>query len=147
VDPATGETTISSAQSEVRVESSDPSVKGSTTVAALEQITVKPGEAPPSRPRRLAREEIAALGGCLVDFHAAAPELARDDVQLHTIERIATVDAAETPWNDPPGLAAPAGNPSNDLVDPGEVCSPADCTDGEMRPPPPAQREQVLVAQ
>jgi hypothetical protein len=146
VDPATGETTISSAQSEVRVESSDPSVKGSTTVAALEQITVKPGEAPPVRPRRLAREEIAALGGCLVDFHAVAPELARDGVQLHTMERIVTRDAAETPWNDPPGPAAPAGGLSNDLVDPAEVCSPTDCTDGEI--PPPDQREQqVLVAQ
>jgi hypothetical protein len=146
VDPATGETTISSAESKVRVESSDPSVKGSTTVAALEQITVKPGEAPPVRPRRLAREEIAALGGCLVDFHAVAPELARDGVQLHTMERIVTRDAAETPWNDPPGPAAPAGGLSNDLVDPAEVCSPTDCTDGEI--PPPDQREQqVLVAQ
>ena len=70
VDPRRARPGCSSAQSEVRVESSDPGVKGSTTLAALEQITVKPGEAPPSRPRRLAREEIAALGGCLVDFHA-----------------------------------------------------------------------------
>jgi hypothetical protein len=102
VDPATGETTISSAESKVRVESSDPSVKGSTTVSALEQITVKPGEAPPSQPRRLAREEIAALGGCLLNFHAVAQELARDELHLHAVERIATVDGAETPWNAPP---------------------------------------------
>ena len=135
VDPATGETTISSAQSKVRVESSDPSVKGSTTVAALEQITVKPGEAPPSRPRRLAREEIAALGGCLLDFHAAAQELARDDLQRHIVERIATVDGAETPWNDPPGPAAPARNPSNDLVNPANVCSPTDCGGEEASQP------------
>jgi hypothetical protein len=43
--------------------------------------------------------------------------------------------------------AAPAGDPSNDLVDPAEVCSPTDCTDGEMRPPPSPQWEQFRVAQ
>ena len=142
VDPATGETTISSAQSKVRVESSDPSVKGSTTVAALEQITVKPGQAPPSQPRRLAREEIAALGGCLLNFHAVAPELAREEIHLHAVERIATVDGAETPWNAPPGPAAPAEALSNDLVDPASVCSPTDCG-STAQPPPPPQR-QVL---
>jgi hypothetical protein len=156
VDPATGDTTISSAQSTVRVENSDPSVKGSTTVAALEQITVKRGEAPPSRPRRLAREEIAALGGCLVDFHAAARKLARDDAWLHAVERIAIIDGAETPWNPPPGPAAPAEFPSDDLVDPAEVCSPTDCTGEEMGQEMgqmghgmdlPPQGEKILVAE
>jgi len=141
VDPATGETTISSAQSKVRVESSDPSVKGSTTVAALEQITVKPGQAPPSQPRRLAREEIAALGGCLVNFHTRAHEVARDGIQTQIVERIATVDGAEAPWNDHPGPAAPAGNPSRDLVDPANVCLPTDCGGGVS---PPPQRGQFL---
>jgi len=146
VDPATGETTISSAESKVRVESSDPSVKGSTTVAALEQITVKPGKAPPSQPRRLAREEIAALGGCLVNFHTAAHEVARDEIQAHIVERIATVDGAEAPWNRHPGPAAPAENPSNDLVDPANVCLPTDCSGEKISPPP--QRGQFLeVAQ
>jgi ferric-dicitrate binding protein FerR (iron transport regulator) len=141
VDPATGETTISSAESKVRVESSDPSVKGSTTVSSLEQITVKSGEAPPSQPRRLAREEIAALGGCLLNFHAVAQELARDELHLHAVERIATVDGAETPWNAPPGPAAPAESLSSDLVDPSSACSPTDCG-GRVQPPP--QQRQVL---
>lgn len=145
VDSATGNSTFSSAQSQVRVESSDPRVKGSTTVGALEQITVRPGEAPPSRPRRLDREEIAALGGCLVDFHAAAQELARHDVQLHTVERIATRDAAETPWDRSTAPAALDAFPSNDLIDPAEVCSPTDCSDEEMGSPP--QRDQFLIAQ
>jgi hypothetical protein len=143
VDPETGETAISSAESKVRVESSDPSVKGSTTVGSLEQITVKPGEAPPSRPRRMAREEIAALGGCLLNFHATAHELARDELHLHVLERVATVDGGETPWSAPPGPAAPAENLSSDLVDPSSACSPADCGIGRVQPPPPRDR-QVL---
>jgi hypothetical protein len=132
VDPATGETTITSAESKVRVESSDPSVKGSTTVAALEQISLKPGEAPPAQPRRLDPQEVAELGGCLVDFHAAARNLDRDDLQLHAVERIAIRDGASTPWNPPPVPAAPAVDPVRDIVDPAEVCSPNDCGLGEM---------------
>jgi hypothetical protein len=143
VDPETGETTISSAQSKVRVESSDPSVKGATTVSALEQITVKPGEAPPAQPRRLAREEIAALGGCLLDFHATAEELARDEFHLHVLDRVSTVDGGRTPWSAPPGPAAPAVNPSNDLVDPASVCSPTNC--GGKDVPPPQQRPAFVI--
>jgi len=146
VDPATGETTISSAQSKVRVESSDPNVQGSTTVSDLEQITVMPGQAPPPTPRRLAREEMAALGGCLLDFRAVAQDRARDEVQLRVVERIATDDGADTPWSGRPAPAAmaPSLNPSNDLVDPASVCLPTDCGGENVAPP---VRGQFLVAQ
>jgi hypothetical protein len=148
VDPATGVTTISSAQSKVRVESSDPSVKGSTTVAALEQITVKPGQAPPAHPRRLSRGEIAALGGCLLDFRAVAQDRARDEVQLRVVDRIATADGEDTPWSGRPGPAAlaPAVNPPSDLVDPASICLPTDCGGEKITPPPPVRGQLFLLA-
>jgi hypothetical protein len=134
VDPKTGETTITSTQSKVRVESSDPAVKGSTIVSAAEQVAMKPGEAPPAQPRRLEAEEIAELGGCLVDFHDVARNLATEELELNPAERIAAAEAANTPWSGTPGPAAPAPmeNPTDDLVDPAEVCSPTDCGMGGM---------------
>jgi ferric-dicitrate binding protein FerR (iron transport regulator) len=88
VDPMTGETTISSAESQVRVRSSHPDVSGSTIVSPLEQIRMKPGQAPPERPKTLEPEEFAELGGCLVDFHALAGKLASDGFQLRTADRL-----------------------------------------------------------
>lgn len=136
VDPVTGETTISSAESRVRVRSSDPGVSGSTIVSPLEQIRMKPGQAPPERPKTLEPDEFAELGGCLVDFHTLAGKLASDGFQLRTVDRFAASEAAETPWNpaQPPG--APALDPADDIVDPTEICSPVDCGLGEIEDPP-----------
>jgi hypothetical protein len=134
VDPVTGETTITSEESRVRVESNDPTVKGSTTVSPLEQISMSPGEAPPDRPRALEPEEVAGLGGCLIDFHAVARNLASDDLQLDAADRIATIEDPDAPWapSPPPGPAAPAGDPADSLVEPAEVCSAIDCSVGDM---------------
>jgi hypothetical protein len=46
VDPETGATTISSAQSKVSVRSDETDVRGTTVLAAGDQVTVQPGEAP-----------------------------------------------------------------------------------------------------
>jgi hypothetical protein len=104
-------------------------------VSPLEQIRMKPGDAPPEKPKKLEPEEFAELGGCLVDFHALAGKLASDDFRIRTADRIATAEAAETPWDprQPPG--APALDPADDIVDPTEIGSPSDCGIGEIDEP------------
>lgn len=93
VDEA-GVTTISSAESQISVRSSDPQVRGTTVIDTSEQVTVAPGLAPPAQSLRLKPEQISELGGCLVDFHSAA--IGRD-VAAHSIEvtdRLVLSDAA-----------------------------------------------------
>lgn len=136
VDPTTGKTTISSAESRVRVRSSDPDVPGSVVVSPLEQVRMMPGQAPPERPRTLEPEEFAELGGCLVDFHALAGKLANDGFQLHTADRMAAAEAAQTPWDPSRPPQAPGLDPADDIVEPSEVCSPSDCGLGEIEEQP-----------
>ena len=133
VDPATRETTLTSKESKFRVVSSDPNVKGSTTVTDLEQLVMRPGESPPKQPRRLDPEELDELGGCLVDFHAVAGNLASHALKLRPAERIAAVEGGKYPGNGAPGPAAPSQDPADDIVEPSEVCNPIDCAGvGEM---------------
>jgi hypothetical protein len=73
---ASGVTTISSAASPVRVESSNPAVRGSTTIDAGQQIVVQPGQAPPPRGRTWDRAS-SPVGGCLIDFHGVSVSLDR----------------------------------------------------------------------
>jgi hypothetical protein len=145
VDPATGETIISSAENRVRVRSSDPSVAGSTVVSPLEQIRMKPGQAPPEEPKKLAPEEFAELGGCLVDFHSVAGKLASDGFQIRTADRIAIAEGAETPWNPVQPPAAPTVDPGYDIVEPSEICSPVDCGVGEIEEQPPIRGGQFVT--
>ena len=67
---ALGVTTVASSAAKVLVTSADSSVPGSATVSAGEQVVISPGS-PPSPPRRLDGAALAALGGCLIDFHLA----------------------------------------------------------------------------
>jgi hypothetical protein len=67
---ALGVTTVTSRHARVLVESAAAGVKGATTVSEGEQAVVEPGRAP-SPARRLDEDELAAVGGCLVDFHEA----------------------------------------------------------------------------
>ena len=95
VDPKTGATTISSAESQVAVRSGDPKISGTTVVEASQQLTVMPGIAPPAKPKHLDRDQISELGGCLVDFHSAA--LGRDshNHSLRVAERLTIPDIVE----------------------------------------------------
>ena len=95
VDPKTGATTISSAESRVAVRSGDPRISGTTVLDASQQLTVMPGVKPPAKPKRLNREQVSELGGCLVDFHSAA--LGRDshNHNLRAAERLMTLDIVE----------------------------------------------------
>jgi len=90
-----GVTTISSAQHKISVRSRNPDVRGTTVIDTSEQIVVAPGEAPPAHPRRLERSQVAALGGCLVDFHSAAIGRDVDAHSLEVTERLAALDATD----------------------------------------------------
>jgi hypothetical protein len=68
---ALGVTTVTSSAARVLVGSSDPAVKSTVTIGEGQQVVVEPGQAP-TRPVELDKAKMAALGGCLIDFHGAA---------------------------------------------------------------------------
>ncbi len=92
IDPTTGATTISSAESRVAVRSGDPRISGTTIVDASQQLTVMPGVAPPMEPRHLDPDQVSKLGGCLVDFHSAALKKHSHDHSVRVAERLSTPD-------------------------------------------------------
>jgi hypothetical protein len=158
VDPTTGATTISSAESQVAVRSGDPQISGTTIVDASQQLTVMPGVAPPAEPQRLDREQLSELGGCLVDFHSAA--LGRDshDHDLRVAERLTMPEIAahgEGGQLPQPATATPDGvplpnAPGEPLAAQDDVCvvtdcepNPADRDPGSKVPEPPLRNIQV----
>ena len=130
VDPDTGESSITSGDNPVRIESADPTVKGSTTIRGSERITMKPGEAPAAEPERLPESTLTNLGGCLKDFHTAALQLDRISHASNVGERIALTDASIALLPSvalekvAPKVPAPDSKPS--IEDPAEVLSPID---------------------
>ena len=148
VDPASGETTITSEENRVRVVSRDPNVPGATTVAALEQIVMRPGAPPPAEPRRLRPEDVAQLGGCVVDFHGAASDAASRGLARRAADRIATTEAepviirgrnspsgwnpapvwsSAPEWNPAPTKNSAPASPGTDPEQPDERCTAVDC--------------------
>ncbi|MBW1686291.1 MAG: FecR domain-containing protein [Deltaproteobacteria bacterium] len=119
---ALGVTTITSAASRVLVESSDKSVPGSTTIDGGQQLVMAPGEPPAQQPTQVSPRRMASLGGCLIDFHAAALGEDRAASENRTIEEAVSEDIVD---GDLPGVAADAGqsamileNPVDPLTDP-----------------------------
>jgi len=113
VDPASGETTFSSADSRVNIRGRDdvdctpvglpaeaglPECAEGTTIGRLEQLTIAPGEQAREK-KKLDEQELAALGGCLFDFHDLAAKIDRMNQEQRVAERVAAVDvaAAELP--------------------------------------------------
>ncbi len=132
VDAKTGVTTISSAQSKVSVRSDEPDVRGTTVLAAGDQVTVRPGEAPPATPKRLDPQEVSELGGCLVDFHVAAADRDSRESGERAMDRLAVVDAVNAgslPLPPPPDRPrGSSGDGLGDLLDGQEgVCVATDC--------------------
>lgn len=136
VDPATGETTITGEENQVRVKSSDPSVAGATTVSAMEQVVMRPGGTPPQSPRQLAPEEVEQLAGCQVDFHGTASNVASYERRLHSAERIATSEPSLEIWSAQRALPAALADPAGPLTNPDDVCSAVDCPGVEMNDEP-----------
>ena len=136
VDPKTGETTITSAQSKVSVRSDESAVRGTTVLTAGEQVTVEPGDAPPADPKRLDPEEVSALGGCLVNFHTAAADRGSRDSGERVTGRLTAFDAANAgsltgaPSSDRPG-ESPHDEPGDPLTGQEDVCVATDCEPSE----------------
>jgi len=145
VDPNTGETTITSAESRVSVRSDESGVRGTTVLSAGEQVTVEPGSAPPAEPKRLDPQEVSALGGCLVDFHAAAADQDSREIDERVTDRLTASDAANAgSISGPAGSDRPGGPPSDEpgdsLTGQEGVCVATDCDPhhdpGYARQPP-----------
>ena len=122
---ALGVTTITSAASRVLVESSDKSVPGSTTIDGGQQLVMVPGEAPAPQPTQVSQGMMASLGGCLIDFHAAALGRDRTAAESRTIEEVVSEDIVD----DLPGVAAAAGPLAMVVGNP--IDSPPDPNDGD----------------
>jgi hypothetical protein len=90
---ALGVTTITSEVSRVMVASSNSALSQATVIEGGQQLVVKPGEPPPARPERLDANRMAALGGCLVDFHAASLQSDRKEMLGSALDAISEQDA------------------------------------------------------
>lgn len=140
VDPVTGETKFT-ADNLVKVESNDARVTGSTMISNMEQVTIRPGEAP-SQAEKKTRKELANLGGCQVDFHEVALSADRTTASEHTQDRLAADDgeqAAQSVASEPPigpvvgepGGDEGLGDPELDPFDKGEDSSSSSPPNGE----------------
>ena len=140
VDAATGDSTITSTHSAVRVRSASERYDQETTLNPAQQITVRSGAPPPANPQQLGRRQIAELTTCIGDLREAALQGKRDDLVDDTITRMAESEisrggslklervapARQTP---PPEDYLPGEDP-NDL---GNLCTPAECGDFDTR--------------
>ena len=111
---ALGVTTITSEVSRVMVASSNPALSRTTVLEGGQQLVVKPGEPPPAKPERLDPKQLAALGGCLVDFHSASLQNDRKDMLNSATDSISesdalTADLPEVALVDPNAFPPPGG--------------------------------------
>jgi FecR protein len=90
---ALGVTTITSEVSRVMVASSNTALSQATVIEGGQQLVVKPGEPPPTKPERLDAKQMAALGGCLVDFHSASLQSDRKEMLGSELDAISQQDA------------------------------------------------------
>ena len=143
IDPVTGATTISSAESKVAVRSSNPDVRGTTVVGESEQVTVQPGEAPPTERKKLNKEQVSELGGCLVDFHSAARGVASAHHGELVVDRLTAADADSFQA----GSDGSRGSGERELRVPGgsltgseDVCEATDCGNESLPEPSSSQK-------
>ncbi|HEY8156417.1 MAG TPA: FecR domain-containing protein [Myxococcota bacterium] len=116
---ALGITTVTSQVSRVMVASSDPAISQATILEPGQQLVVKPGEPPPVKAQRIDATRLAALGGCLVDFHSASLQADRKEMLATQTDAISeadalTADLPEVALVDPSGGAGgwpPPGGP------------------------------------
>jgi hypothetical protein len=108
VDPATGEETFTSSDSDVNVRSREagectpsglpaepgvPACAKGTTIGGLEQLRIAPG-ATQFETASVSEQELARLGGCLIDFHELAARIDRATQESRAIDRAIAVDVA-----------------------------------------------------
>jgi hypothetical protein len=139
---ALGVTTITTEAHRVLVQSSDANVKGSTVVESGQQLVIAPGEAPPKQTTAVSQDQIASLGGCLVDLHAASLKGASGSYEKGAVEAVVAQDLVDElpPVGAGGELAGPTlDNVNNDLADQ-TVVDPVDTVgkmiEEEQIPPP-----------
>jgi hypothetical protein len=140
VDAATGDSTITSTQSAVRVRSASQRFDRETTLNPAEQITVRRGAPPPAHPEQLGPRRITELTSCIADLREAALRRGRDDLVDDTITRMAESEISRIPRFELEGVA-PARQtpppedplPGEDLNDLGNLCTPLECGDYGQR--------------
>lgn len=108
VDPTTGETTFSSSDSRVNIRGRDevdctpvglpaeaglPECAEGTTIGSLEQVTVMPGEQAGEK-TKVDEQDLAALGGCLFNYHDLAAKIDRMSQADKATQRVVAVDVA-----------------------------------------------------
>ena len=133
VDAVTGDSTITSTHSAVRVRSTSERFDQETILNPTEQITVRRGAPPPAHPEQLGPRQITELTTCIADLREAALQQKRGDLVDDTITRMAeseisrgrSLGRAPTQPTPQPENQTPGG----DLNDLGNVCTPVDCGD------------------
>jgi len=108
VDPVSGETTFTSSDSRVNIRERDdedcapiglpaeagiPQCAEGTTIGGLEQLTVVPGEKRREK-KQVSEQDLAALGGCLFDYHDLAAEVDRMAQANKATQRVVAADVA-----------------------------------------------------
>jgi hypothetical protein len=133
VDAVTGDSTITSTHSAIRVRSTSERFDQETTLQPTQQITVRRGAPPPAQPQQLGPRRITELTTCIADLREAAIQPKRNDLEDDTITRMAV---SEISRKRPPGLAPvrPTPHPEEQLPgedpnDLGNICTPLDCGD------------------
>ena len=155
---ALGVTTITSEVSKVMVASSNTALSQATVIEGGQQLVVKPGEPPPVNPQRLEATEIAALGGCLVDFHDASLQADRKEMLKSATDSIAEADAdtADLPevalvepgaGSPPPGGLGGPDVPGPELGDPSGSGDPPPYTPSQVNPTVEALVDELIPGQ
>jgi len=131
VDAVTGDSTITSTHSAVRVRSTSERFDQETTLNPTQQITVRRGAPPPAQPQQLGPRRITELTTCVADLREAALQPKRNDLEDDTITRMAVSDTSR---GRSLGLAPvrPTPHPEEQLPgedpnDLGNICTPLDC--------------------
>ena len=146
VDPVTGEATFAS-DSRVNIRERDeedcvpvglpaeagiPQCAEGTTIDRFEQLTVVPGEKPRKK-KQVSERDLAALGGCLFDFHDLAAEIDRMAQESKATERVVAMDVAAV---DLPPVALDAG--------PAIETESGDDIEAELEPFDDASQEELI---
>lgn len=132
VDPETQETTVTSAESRVKVTSSQSDVSGKTILDPGEQITVRRGQSPPVDKRSVDLAEMAK-SQCSFDYRRLALDSDRERVRLWVTERATEADTerALRALGDGssrfPASIAPDTGTAESLESPEDVCAGAAC--------------------
>jgi hypothetical protein len=137
VDPVTGEATFTSSDSQVNIRALDeedctpfglpaeagiPQCAEGTTIGALEQLTVVPGEKVREK-KEVSEQDLALLGGCLFDFHDLAAEIDRMAQANKATQRVVAIDVAAVDLppvslDEGPTIETDSGDPDEPVTQP-----------------------------